>query len=47
MKHYMIRVPGWVYAMDAYGINKRDAIDRFKESAGLNRMPNGFAIWRV
>ena len=45
MKHYMIHVPGWIYAGDFYGRNKREAIDAYKTWAGVNRMPRGYAIW--
>jgi hypothetical protein len=47
MKHYYIQVPGWIYAMSAYGINKRDAIAKFRKNQGFGRMPKGFGIWEA
>jgi hypothetical protein len=45
MKAYFIYIQGWVYAMTAYGTNKRDALNRFKQQHNLERMPKGYAIW--
>jgi len=47
VKHYYIQVPNWIYAMDAYGLNRRDAIARFRKNQGFGRMPKGFAIWEA
>ena len=47
MKHYMIHCPGWVYAGDFYGINRRAAIASCRDILGVGRMPSGFAIWEV
>jgi hypothetical protein len=47
MKNYRIHIPGWVYCMAAYGLNKRDAITRFKKQQGFNRMPKGYGIWEA
>lgn len=33
--------------MDAYGLNRRDAIARFRKNQGFGRMPKGFAIWEA
>lgn len=34
MKRYFIHVPGWIYAMTAYGYNERDARSRFRTVTG-------------
>jgi len=47
MNKYFIHIPGWVYAMTAYGTNKKDAVDRFKNQHGITRMPNGYGIWEA
>jgi hypothetical protein len=47
MKKYSIHIQGWVYAMTAYGANKRDALNRFKQQHGIARMPRGSAIWET
>jgi hypothetical protein len=47
LNHYMIKIPGTVYAGDFYGKTKRDAINAYKKWANICRMPRGFAIWRV
>jgi hypothetical protein len=41
----MVWIPTFVYAMDVYGKNKREAIDNFKQWARIDRMPNNYAIW--
>lgn len=45
MKQFSIHIPGWVYSMTCYGINKKDAIVRFKQQHGMARMPRGYSIW--
>lgn len=46
MKHYYIHIPGWIYAMDAYGYNASDARRRFRDQHGFGkRLPNGTAMW--
>lgn len=45
MKTFHIHIPSWVYSMTAYGMNKRDALSRFKNQHNLSRMPKGYAIW--
>lgn len=47
MKNYNIHIPGWIYCMTAYGMNKRDAIARFRLKHYLSRMPKGYAIWEA
>jgi hypothetical protein len=47
MKQYSVHIPGWVYAMTAYGTTRRDAIARFRSQHGLRRMPKGYAIWEA
>jgi hypothetical protein len=47
MKNYFIHIQGWVYSMNAYGINKKDALKRFKQQHGLLRMPKGYGIWEA
>lgn len=47
MIKYYIHIPGWAHAMNAYGLNKRDAIDRFKHQHGMSRMPRGYGIWEA
>jgi hypothetical protein len=36
-----------IYAASAYGKNKKDALKRYRNQWGLNRMPKGFAIWEA
>lgn len=45
MKAYYVHIQGWAHSMRAYGINKRDAINRFKHQHGMSRMPKGYGIW--
>lgn len=47
MKKFAIHLPGWVYAMTAYGTTKTDALQRFKHQHGMTRMPRGYAIWEA
>jgi len=47
MKKYSIHIPSWVYAMTCYGTSRRDAIARFRNQNGFNRMPKGYAIWEA
>jgi hypothetical protein len=47
MKSYYISVPGWVSAMSCYGLNRKDAIARFRKNQGFLRMPKGYAIWEA
>ena len=47
MKRYHIHIPGWAHSMTAYGMDKRDAIDRFKHQHGISRMPRGYGIWEA
>jgi hypothetical protein len=47
MKTYYVHIPGWIYSMSAYGMNKRDALDRFKKQQGFGRMPKGYGIWEA
>lgn len=45
MKRYFIHVPGWIYALPAYGYNERDARSRFRDQHGFGkRLPNGTAV---
>jgi hypothetical protein len=45
MKKYYIHIPGWAFAMTAYGNSKSDALAKFKAQHGMTRMPNGYGIW--
>ncbi len=46
MKKYFIHIPGWIYAMTAYGYNERDARARFRKQQGFgSRLPKGTAVW--
>jgi hypothetical protein len=47
MKHYYVRVPTWAGPMTISGIDKKDAIKRFKHKHGMLRMPKGFGIWEI
>ena len=47
MIKYYVHIPGWVYAVTAYGLNKRDAVNRFKHQHGMSRMPRGYGIWEA
>lgn len=47
MQHFYIHVPGWVYAMDVYGINEQDARKKFREQQGFSRLPKGTAVWKA
>jgi hypothetical protein len=47
MKQYSIHIPGWGYAMTAYGSSKRDAVARFRKQHAMLRMPKGYAIWET
>jgi hypothetical protein len=47
MKCFYIHIPGWAYAMTAYGVNKRDAVARFCKQHRMTRMPKGYGIWSV
>lgn len=45
IKCFYVHIPGWVYAMTAYGTNKRDAVARFRKQHGMVRMPKGYSVW--
>ena len=46
MKHYYILIPGWTYALPAYGYNERDARSRFRDQQGFgDRLPKGTRVW--
>jgi hypothetical protein len=47
MKNYYLHIPGWSHSMTAYGMNKRDAINRFKKQHCMIRMPKGYGIWEA
>lgn len=47
MKNYYIHIQGWAHSMNAYGMSKRDALNRFKYQHGMLRMPKGYAIWEA
>ena len=47
MKAYYIHIPGWAHSMTAYGMNKRDAVARFRHKHGMLRMPRGYGIWEA
>jgi len=46
MDKYYVNIPAWIdSASIIYGINKKDAIHKFKQKHGFTRMPNGYRIW--
>lgn len=45
MKKYHLHLCGMAYALTAYGLNKKDALNRFKKENNLTRLPNGYSIW--
>jgi hypothetical protein len=47
MTKYYIHIPSWAHAMTAYGMNKKDALIRFKHQHGMTRMPTGYGIWEA
>lgn len=47
MKRYFVHIPSWAFAMTCYGINKKDAIARFRQQHSFNRMPKGYGIWEA
>jgi hypothetical protein len=47
MKRYYVHVPGWAHAMTTYGMNKRDAVKRFRTQHCMRRMPKGYGIWEA
>jgi hypothetical protein len=47
MKKFYLHIPGWVHSMTAYGMSKKDAINRFKKQQGFVRMPKGYGIWEA
>jgi hypothetical protein len=48
MKTYYIHIPTWIHIpMTCYGINKKDAIARFRKQHGFLRMPKGYGIWEA
>lgn len=47
MRHFMIHLPVWVYAVDEYAPTKREALAQFRKRWHLNRMPKGYSIWEV
>jgi hypothetical protein len=47
MSRFYVHIPGWVYGMTAYGLNKKDAVLRFKKQHCMTRMPRGYKIWEA
>lgn len=47
MKRFYVHIPGWAHSMTAYGMNKKDAVQRFKHQHGMTRMPRGYGIWEA
>jgi hypothetical protein len=45
LRPFHLYLPGCVYTLTAYGLDKRDAVARFRAENNLLRMPNGYAIW--
>jgi len=46
MKMFYIQAPGWIYAGNFYGRDKREAMAAFRKWAGIERAPKGTTIWR-
>jgi len=46
-RHFMVHAPGWIYAGDFYGRNKREAMGAFRKWAGIDRAPRGTTIWEL
>ena len=44
-RRYFVHAPGWVYAGNFYGRNKREAIAAFRKWAGIERAPKGTCAW--
>jgi hypothetical protein len=47
LKKFYIHIPGIIYAMEEYGLSKREALNNFKRKNYLNRMPKNFSIWEA
>ena len=46
MQKYLVHIPAWIAIPSViYGVNKKDAIDKFKLKHGFVRMPKGYGIW--
>jgi len=46
MNKYYVHIPAWISTASViYGINKKDAINKFKHKHGFVRMPKGYGIW--
>jgi hypothetical protein len=46
MNKYYVHIPVWISTASViYGINKKDAINKFKHKHGFVRMPKGYGIW--
>ena len=47
MSKFYVHMPGWAHGMTAYGLNKKDAVLRFKKQHCMIRMPRGYKIWEA
>jgi len=48
MKNYYVHIPAWgSWPAKTYGIDKKDAVARFRKQNGFLRMPKGYGIWEV
>ena len=46
MEKYLVHIPIWIPIPSViYGIDKKDAIHKFKQKHGFLRMPKGYRIW--
>ena len=45
MKRYFVYIPGWVYALDFYAKNEREARAAARNWLGLERLPARTAVW--
>lgn len=47
MKRYYVHCPGWVYAGNVYGRNKREARAAARQWLGVSRLPRGASVWEA
>ena len=46
MIHWMLWIPGRVYASDVYADSEAEARRWYRERYGYSRLPNGTQVWR-
>lgn len=44
-KRYYVHAPGWVYSLNFYGRNEREARAAAREWLGVDRLPKGTVVW--